>query len=108
MIRSKTTFEAWMNLTDRYATVSSACVNLLKTKLQTAKKGTDSIEKFLLHLKHVRDQLAVVGISISNDDLMIVVLNGLSSKYDMIKTVLIARDATISFKDFRNHLLAAK
>ncbi|CAL8151065.1 unnamed protein product [Prunus armeniaca] len=59
VIRSKTTFEAWMNLTDRYATLSSARVNLLKTKLQTAKKGTDSIEKFLLHLKHVRDQLAV-------------------------------------------------
>ncbi|CAL9017155.1 unnamed protein product [Prunus brigantina] len=108
VIGSKTTFEAWMNLTDRYATVSRARVNLLKIELQTAQKGTDSIEKFLLRLKHVCDQLVVVGISVSDDDLMIAVFNGLLSEYDMIKTVLIARDATISSKDLCNHLLAVE
>ncbi|ONI27515.1 hypothetical protein PRUPE_1G091500 [Prunus persica] len=97
-----------MNLTDRYATVSRACVNLLKIELQTAQKCIDSVEKFLLRLKHVRDQLAVVAISISDDDLMIAVLNGLSSNYDMIKIVLIACETSISFKDFSNHLLAAE
>ncbi|CAL9025198.1 unnamed protein product [Prunus brigantina] len=108
VIGSKTASEAWMNLTDRYATVSRARVNLLKTELQTAQKGADSIEKFLLRLKHVRDQLAVAGISVSDDDLMLAVLNGLPSEYDMIKTVLLARDTSLSFKDFRNHLLAAE
>ncbi|CAL9006084.1 unnamed protein product [Prunus brigantina] len=108
VIGSKTASEAWMNLTDRYATVSRARVNLLKTELQTAQKGADSIEKFLLRLKHVRDQLAVAGISVSDDDLMLAVLNGLPSEYDMVKTVLLARDTSLSFKDFRNHLLAAE
>ncbi|CAL9017564.1 unnamed protein product, partial [Prunus brigantina] len=52
--------------------------------------------------------LDVAGISVSDDDLMLVVLNGLPSEYDMIKIVLLARDTSLSFKDFRNHLLAAE
>ncbi|CAL9013531.1 unnamed protein product [Prunus brigantina] len=82
-----------MNLTDRYAT-----------------KGSDSIEKFLLRLKHIRDYLAIAGagVSLSDDDMMIAALNGLPSKYDMIRTVLVARDTSLSFKDFRNQLLAAE
>ncbi|KAI5318469.1 hypothetical protein L3X38_038177 [Prunus dulcis] len=39
---------------------------------------------------------------------MIAALIGLSSKYDMIKTVLIARDTSISFKEFGTQLLAAE
>ncbi|CAL8090150.1 unnamed protein product [Prunus armeniaca] len=43
-----------------------------------------------------------------NDDFIIAALNGLPQEYDMIKTVLIARDTPISFKDFRAQLLAAE
>ncbi|CAL8169793.1 unnamed protein product [Prunus armeniaca] len=39
---------------------------------------------------------------------MITALNGLPSKYDMIKTVLIARDTSISFKEFGTQLLVAE
>lgn len=49
----------------------------------------------------MRDQLALAGVSISDDDLMILVLNGLPFDYDMIRTVLVARETPISLKDFR-------
>ncbi|CAL2254016.1 unnamed protein product [Prunus armeniaca] len=39
---------------------------------------------------------------------MIAALNGLPSEFDMIRTVLVARDTSLSFKDFRNQLLAAE
>ncbi|CAL2260819.1 unnamed protein product [Prunus armeniaca] len=39
---------------------------------------------------------------------MITILNRLPSEYDMIKTVLIARDSLISLKDFRAQLLAVE
>ncbi|CAL8153025.1 unnamed protein product [Prunus armeniaca] len=39
---------------------------------------------------------------------MIATLNGLPQEYDMIKTVLIARDSPISLKEFRAQLLAAE
>ncbi|KAI5332740.1 hypothetical protein L3X38_022869 [Prunus dulcis] len=38
VIGSKTSHDAWLSLTDRYATVSRARINQLKTELQTAKK----------------------------------------------------------------------
>ncbi|VVA40508.1 PREDICTED: hybrid signal transduction histidine kinase D isoform [Prunus dulcis] len=65
------------------------------------------MERFLLRLKHIRDQLASAGVPISDDDFMITILNGLPLEYDMIKTVLIARDSLISLKDFCAQLLAA-
>ncbi|CAL9025631.1 unnamed protein product, partial [Prunus brigantina] len=70
--------------------------------------SVDTIEKFLLQLKHVRDQLCIAGVSMSDDDLMIESLNGLPAEYDMIKTVLMARDTSISLKDFRSQLLAVE
>ncbi|CAL2266706.1 unnamed protein product [Prunus armeniaca] len=105
-IGSKTACEAWLQLSDRYATVSRAQINHLKTKLQTAQKGANSIERFLLQLKHIRDKLASTGVPISDDDFMITVLNGLPTEYNMIKTVLIARDSLISLKDFRAQLVS--
>lgn len=96
VIGSKTAREALLSLTDRYATVSRACLNHLKTNLQTTQKGADTIEKFLLRLKHVRDQLCIAGVSMSDDDLMIAALNGPPAEYDMIKTVLMACDTSIS------------
>ncbi|CAL2278804.1 unnamed protein product [Prunus armeniaca] len=42
--------------------------SLVIGKLQTAKKGGDSIKQFLLRLKHIRDQLCAADVLISNDD----------------------------------------
>lgn len=50
-------------------------------------KGGDSIEKFLLRLKHIRDQLSATSIMPSDDDIIIVALNGLLPEFDNIKTV---------------------
>ncbi|XP_020412813.1 uncharacterized protein LOC109947291 [Prunus persica] len=108
VIGSKTSRDAWLSLTDQYATVSRARINQLKTEIQTAQKGGDSVDKFLLRLKHIKDQLAIASVPVSADDLMISVLNGLSSEYDMIKTVFVARETSISFKDFRTQLLTTE
>lgn len=108
VIGSRTAREAWLNLTDRYASVSRARINHLKTEMQTAQKGGDSIERFLLRLKHIRDQLHSAGVKISDDDFVIATLNGLPQEYDIIKNVLIARDTSISLKDFRAQLLVAE
>lgn len=80
VIGSKTAREAWLNLCDRYASVSRARINHLKTELQTAQKRGDSIECFILRLKHIRDQLNAAGVKISYYDFTIAVFNGLSSE----------------------------
>ncbi|CAL2254172.1 unnamed protein product [Prunus armeniaca] len=108
VIGCKTARDAWLSLTDCYASVSRARINHLKTEFQTVQKGGDSVERFLLRLKHLRDQLHAAGTKISDDDFIIAALNGLPLEYDIIKTILIARDTPISLKDFRAQLLAAE
>ncbi|KAI5334082.1 hypothetical protein L3X38_024215 [Prunus dulcis] len=68
VISSKIAHDAWLSLSNRYVTMSRARINHLQTELQTTQK---------------------------DDGLIIVALNGLPSKYDMIKTVLIVRDIEI-------------
>lgn len=50
-----TSSEAWLNLVDRYASVSKSRVNHLKTEFLTIQKGTASIDKYLLQIKSIRD-----------------------------------------------------
>ncbi|CAN6679963.1 unnamed protein product [Malus baccata var. baccata] len=95
-----------------HSTCSMNCVmskiNQLKTEFHTAKKGGDSIDKFMLKLKAIRDQLISAGERVSENDLVIVVLTGLPQEFDMIRTVILARDTPISLKDFRAQLLSAE
>ncbi|BBH05343.1 hypothetical protein Prudu_016706 [Prunus dulcis] len=75
--------------------------------ISTAQKGGDSIERFLLRLKHIRDQLRGCCAHF-DDDFVIAALNGLPPEYAIIKTVLTARDSPITLKDFHAQLLAAE
>lgn len=60
----KTAFEACSNLIDRYAYVSKSRVNHLKTDLHTIQKGSDSVDKYLLRLKSIKEQLITTGESV--------------------------------------------
>lgn len=45
---------------------------------------------------------------VSDNDLVINALSGLPPEFDMVKTIILARDIPIPFKDFRAQLLGAK
>ncbi|KAM1065653.1 hypothetical protein FF2_020965 [Malus domestica] len=108
VVGCRTAHEAWMNLQDRYATVSRARVNHLKTELLTIKKGSDSVEKYMLRFKVLKDQLLAVGEVVSENDLIVAALAGLPAEFNMIRTVIVARETPISLKEFRAQLLAAE
>ncbi|CAN6715701.1 unnamed protein product [Malus baccata var. baccata] len=74
-------------------------------KFQTLQKGSDSIDKFLSRLKSISDQLLVAGEHISENDFIIVALVGLPKEYAIIQTVILAREITISLKEFHVQLL---
>ncbi|TQD77854.1 hypothetical protein C1H46_036602 [Malus baccata] len=104
----KTAADAWANLVDRFASVSKSRVNHLKTKLHTIQKGTDSIDKFLFRLKNIRDQLNAAGEFISDNDVIIAGLAGLPKEYTIIITVILARESSITLKEFCAQLLGAE
>ncbi|KAM2987967.1 hypothetical protein FF2_008064 [Malus domestica] len=71
-------------------------------------KGGDTIDKYLMLLKALKDQLQVAGEKVTDNDLIIAALTGLPSDYDMIRTVILARDSPITLKEFRAQLIAAE
>ncbi|KAB2605268.1 hypothetical protein D8674_004985 [Pyrus ussuriensis x Pyrus communis] len=108
VVGCKTSHEAWTALQDRYMSVSKASVNHLKAELHTMQKGGDTIDKYLLRLKTIKDQLQAAGEKVSDNDLIIAALTGLPSDYDMIRTVILAQDSTITLKEFRAQLIGAE
>ncbi|KAM1091427.1 hypothetical protein FF1_018916 [Malus domestica] len=65
IIGCRTAHKAWSNLVERYAFVSKSRVNHLKTELHTIQKGSGSIDKYLMRLKNIRDQISTREITIS-------------------------------------------
>ncbi|CAN6677579.1 unnamed protein product [Malus baccata var. baccata] len=108
VIGCKTAAEAWTNLEERHASVSRTGVNHLKTELHTVQKGGDSMDKYLLKIKSIRDQLMAAGEYVSNNDVMIVALAGLPKEYATIQTVILARDSNVTMKEFRALLIGAE
>lgn len=108
VIGCKTSHEAWTVLQETYALVSRVRINQLKTELHIAQNSGETVAKFLLRLKGIREQLVSAGKKITDNDYIIVVLTGLPAEFEMIKTVILARETSISMKDFRAQLLSVE
>ncbi|KAM1097340.1 hypothetical protein ACFX15_014265 [Malus domestica] len=108
VIGCKTSHESWINLQDRYASVSRARINQLKIEFHTIQKGSDSIDKYLLRLKAIRDQLVSAGERIIDNDVVITALSGLPPKFDIVKTIVLAREISIPLKDFKAQLIGVE
>ncbi|XP_050128477.1 uncharacterized protein LOC126605156 [Malus sylvestris] len=108
VVGCKTSHEAWIALQDRYMAVSSASINHLKAELHTIQKGDDSVDKYLLRLKVIKDKLVAAGEKVSDNDIVIATLTGLPTDFDMIRTVFLVRETPITLKEFRAQLLGAE
>ncbi|KAI5342844.1 hypothetical protein L3X38_010720 [Prunus dulcis] len=67
----------WVNLRERFASITRASIFQLKTDLQNIKKGSETVDQYLQKIKDVCDQLSAVGFEIPDDDTAILVLKGL-------------------------------
>lgn len=96
---------------DSLLSISRANINYLKIDMQTVKKGVDyTIDKYLTPVHYVckRPVLSSVGVTLVDEDIVVVTLNGLPVEFAIIKTMIKARDTLISLKDFRAQLLATE
>lgn len=78
----------------------------MKIDLQNIKKGSESIDLYLQRVNDCRDQLAVVGVLISNKDIVIITLDGLPPEFNTIKAVIRGKENLVSLKELRSQLKA--
>ncbi|KAL6288526.1 hypothetical protein ACE6H2_006036 [Prunus campanulata] len=106
VIGSQSSREMWLNLKERFASISRTSIFQMKTDLQNIKKGPESIDQYLQKIKDSRDQLSAVGVDISDEDIMIFTLKGLPVEYNTIKAVIRGRESVLSMKELRFQLKA--
>lgn len=77
-----------------------------KNKLQHNRKGSQYVTEYMFFVKRIDDELYVIDHVISNDDVTLYVLNGLSAKYRDIVASIHTRDRLFSFEELHSHLVA--
>ncbi|CAN6721051.1 unnamed protein product [Malus baccata var. baccata] len=98
--------DIWTRLKEQFSTVTRTSIFQMKSELQNVKKGNDSISLYLQRIKEARDYLSAAGVQFDDDDIVILTLNGLSSEYNTIRSIIRGREHVISIKDLRSQLLA--
>jgi hypothetical protein len=100
-IREATTFVAtWTTLKALYETCNTNCILFLKTKLLGIKMdGNESVSSFLGRIKEVKDKLVNIRETVSNADLVTIILNGMLEDYHMFITGLTAREKPPTFEE---------
>ena len=98
--------DMWVQLQDRFSTVTKARIFQMKSELQTIKKGLEPVSQYLQRIKDARDHLSAAGVYFEDEDIVILALNGLSSDYNTFRCMVRGRDNVLSLKDFCSQLLA--
>ncbi|XP_043687666.1 uncharacterized protein LOC122638880 [Telopea speciosissima] len=106
VISSRTSADAWQSLVCVFTPSSRSRIMDLKDCLFRLARGTSSISKFLLEACSLADALAVANSPISDEDLVLAVLQGLDDDYKDFSTFVHVRTDPISFLDLLRLLLS--
>lgn len=84
VIRLNNSYEIWKSLALQYSTRSRSRKAQLHHQIQTLKKGTSTITKYLNRAKILADSLAAIGSPVLEDYLVLIILRGLPKEYDAL------------------------
>jgi hypothetical protein len=99
IIGQTSAYGMWTVLLKRYTSVSRSNILNLKKQLHDVKKNTDTVTQYLQRIKESRDKLAAVGTLVDDEDLLHIVLKGLSSEYESFSTAMLTKSELVSFEE---------
>ena len=79
---------AWDILHRAFASKSRAHVMHIKTTLSKASLGSRPVSEYVNSIKALADELGLIDVAISNDDLTLYIINGLKSSYKEIVRII--------------------
>ncbi|KAM2927639.1 hypothetical protein COP2_034965 [Malus domestica] len=107
VIGSTSSREMWVCLQNHFFLPrTKTSIIKLQTYLYNMKKGSDLISQFLRRIKDARDGLSILGVTLADEDFVLIALNGLPTTYNTFKCVIRGREGVISLENFRQQLLA--
>ena len=78
--------DAWDTLVKLYGTTTLARKMQLKQELSNVKKGNLSINDYVLKVRNIVEKLGSIGVAVEDEDMVLVVLNGLGKDYTSFQT----------------------
>jgi gag-polypeptide of LTR copia-type len=105
VIHCTTSSELWHELTVRFFSQSLASVMDLKMQIHSLQKGHLSMQAYLDQKRSLADRLHMIGCPISDADLHLFILHGLSIEYDSLVVSLNSRSDAVSFNELCGLLL---
>ena len=99
VIDCETSAAIWNVLIHQFATRSKARIIQIKGLLQSTKKGTMSIDEYVLKMKSFAASLAQAGEPLAEESLCLYVLGGLGPEYEATVINLTNRSETLTIQD---------
>ena len=99
LISSTTTsHEAWQKLETTFANRSRTRMLSLHNILMKTTKGSQFIIEYMQTVKIITNDLALIGYPLSEDEIILYVLNGLSNDFKELSVTIQARDSLVTFE----------
>ncbi|KAI9168760.1 hypothetical protein LWI28_001575 [Acer negundo] len=102
---AKIAHDAWTALANTYAKPSRGHIMHLNSVLSNVTRVTQTITKYMQHVKSIPDELAMLDVLENFEDLIVKILNGLGDEFKDISSAARARDFAISFEEFHEKLI---
>ncbi|CAL5350299.1 unnamed protein product [Camellia sinensis] len=99
ILHPKHSTELWFALEKQFTSLSRSHIHQLKNKLSAVSKKTKSMEVYLQEIKDLVDQLALACSPICDEDLILLVLNGLPEEYNALKTTIRAKSEVLTMDE---------
>ncbi|VFQ83194.1 unnamed protein product [Cuscuta campestris] len=94
-----TAHDAWKSLHSAFASTSRGRVLSLKSQLSKNPRGDRSIADYLFDMQTIANELALIQNPISEEDLVVHVLNQVGEDYDAISSTALLRPTSIPFTE---------
>jgi gag-polypeptide of LTR copia-type len=106
VVRCETSLALWETINQLHSSQSMAKVLDLKLQLQTSKKGGSTCSQYLVQIQSLADRLRSVDHEISDQELILFIMQGLGSEFESFVTSLTTRYEFPSMIEFSSLLLA--
>lgn len=93
VVRCSSAAEIWKILENLFQNHSNARILQLRSQLHTQKKGTLSIDEYMLKMREIADNLITAGQKVSDDELIMNILEGVCAEFDAVLVNLTSRTA---------------
>ena len=101
VVNCRTAAEIWNVFASLFVTRSKARVLQVRGLLQSTKKGSSTVDEYILQMKQYADILAQAGEPISDESLGLYILGGLGPEFEATVITMINRSETMTLQEFQ-------